>query len=116
MRRALASLAVKLLLKPRKVSCRVETFSGVARALEIGRIDLLKIDVEGAEWDVLCGIGAQTWPHIGQVVAEVHDENGRLKRVEDLLRAQGFKVWGRPEAQAAKWGVHLVWARRDEAS
>ncbi len=112
LRRALVSGVVQTLLRPRPVSCRVETLSRVVYALHIGAIDLLKIDVEGAEWDVLRGIGPNDWPRIRQVVAEVHDEDGRVARVEALLRDQGFTVTSEPEPQSAAWGVWLVWARR----
>ena len=112
MRRVLVAAAVRALMQPRPVSCRVETLSRVVHALNIGAIDLLKIDVEGAEWDVLRGISTSDWRKIRQVVAEVHDEDGRLARVENLLRQQGFNVVSEPEPQSAAWGVHLVWARR----
>ena len=111
-RRALVAAVVRALMQPRPVSCRVETLSRVVHALNIGAIDLLKIDVEGAEWDVTQGISAGDWRRVRQVVAEVHDEDGRLKRVENLLRAQGFNVVSEPEPQSATWGVWLVWARR----
>ena len=38
---------------------------------QVQQIDLLKVDVEGAELDVLQGIGASQWAAIKQVVAEV---------------------------------------------
>ncbi len=111
-RRALVAALVRALMQPRPVCCRVETLSRVVHALNIGAIDLLKIDVEGAEWEVLQGISAGDWPRVRQVVAEVHDEDGRLARVESLLRAQGYEVVSEPEPQSAAWGVWLVWARR----
>ena len=112
LRRALVAGLVRLLLQPKSVSCRVETLSRVIHALGIERVDLLKVDVEGAEWDVLSGISARDWARIGQVVAEVHDEDGRVARVVALLQAHGFSVVSEPEPQSAAWGVHLVWARR----
>jgi len=112
LRRALVKGLVRTLLQPRPVNCRVETLSRVVHALQINRIDLLKIDVEGAEWDVLRGINSGDWPRIHQVVAEVHDEDGRVARVEKLLREHGFTVVSEPEPQSAAWGVWLVWARR----
>ena len=111
-RRALVALLVKLLFQPKLISCRVETLSRVVSALQISRIALLKIDVEGAEADVLSGIAEHDWPRIHQIVAEVHDENGRLKRVETLLRERGFAVHSEPEPQTSAWGVWLLWARR----
>jgi FkbM family methyltransferase len=76
------------------VSVPVERLSSYLRP---GRtIDLLKVDVEGAELDVLQGIDVAHWPMIQQVVLEVQDLSGRLSRVSDLLRAQGFRVQVRP--------------------
>ena len=112
LRRALVAGVVRAFMQPRPVSCRVETLSRAIHALQIEQIDLLKIDVEGAEWDVLQGIHSGDWNRIKQVVAEVHDENGRVAAVEALLRARGFSVKSEPEPQSAAWGVWLVWARR----
>ncbi len=113
LRNALVAGMVRVFMQPRPVSCRVETLSRIVHALQIEKVDLLKIDVEGAEWDVLRGISARDWPCIRQVVAEVHDENGRVNQVENLLRAQGFTVVCEPEPQSAAWGIWLVWARRE---
>ncbi|KAF6264767.1 S-adenosyl-L-methionine-dependent methyltransferase [Scenedesmus sp. NREL 46B-D3] len=38
-----------------------------------GRIDLLKVDVEGEEWAVLQGLDEAGWQRVQQVVVEVHD-------------------------------------------
>ena len=112
LRRALVAGLVRTFMQPRPVPCRIETLSRVRHALGIGEINLLKIDVEGAEWEVVRGIGAGDWPRIRQVVAEVHDEDGRVALVENLLREHGFHVVSEPEPQSAAWGVWLVWARR----
>lgn len=53
-------------------------------------VDLLKVDVEGAELDVLAGIDGAYWPLIRQVSVEVHDLAGRLALICDLLRARGL--------------------------
>uniref|UniRef100_A0A0D3L0V8 Methyltransferase FkbM domain-containing protein n=1 Tax=Emiliania huxleyi (strain CCMP1516) TaxID=280463 RepID=A0A0D3L0V8_EMIH1 len=58
--------------------------------LGVERVDLLKVDCEGDELAVLRGISARHWAAIRQVVAEVHDINGRLDRVVALLRRHGF--------------------------
>lgn len=54
------------------------------------RIDYLKIDVEGAELDVLLGIRDDHWALVDQVVIEVHNTQGRLQVVTDLLRDKGL--------------------------
>ncbi|RSN54760.1 FkbM family methyltransferase [Streptomyces sp. WAC 04229] len=70
----------------------VVTVSELLRRHRVDRVDLLKVDVERAELDVLRGVEREHWPLVGAVVAEVHDEGGRLDAVRDLLGAQGFDV------------------------
>ena len=53
------------------------------------RVDFLKVDVERAELEVLKGVSARDWSRIGKVVCEVHDIDGALEQVQDLLRATG---------------------------
>ena len=54
-------------------------------------IAMLKIDVEGAEWDVLMGIDDATWARVQQCVIETHDIDGRVEKAMRLLKAKGFK-------------------------
>lgn len=76
-------------------------------------VDLLKVDVEGAELDVLRGLAATDWPRIAVVVAEVHDVDGRLADVLELLRANGFDCSTRtPAMMAAELRHHIVVAQR----
>jgi hypothetical protein len=53
------------------------------------RIDLLKVDCEGAELEVLLGVEEADWPRIGSIVAEVHDLDGRLAAVRNLIEGPG---------------------------
>jgi FkbM family methyltransferase len=92
-----------------------ETTVDVARLsafLAEGRtIDLLKIDVEGAEIEVLHGIDAQHWPQVRRVVMEVHDLDGRLEEACDLLRGRGLQPGVRPASLGdADSPTHLVHA------
>ena len=73
-----------------KVECAVRTVSEIIREQQVPRIDLLKVDVERAEWDVLEGIEPADWAIIRQVVLEVHDLDGRLTKVMALLKENGF--------------------------
>jgi len=52
-------------------------------------VHLIKVDVEGAELNVLRGITAEDWVRIQQVVVEVHDSGGRLGAVRALLSGVG---------------------------
>lgn len=72
------------------VNCKLTTVSKVIEDNNIPKIDLLKVDCEGAELSVLRGIKQEHWPVIGKVVAEVHDLEGRLDVVIALLKSHGF--------------------------
>jgi hypothetical protein len=60
-------------------------------SLGLGRVDLLKIDIESGEAGVLRGIPAESWPSVRQVVVEVHSEQSAAE-VCDILRRQGFDL------------------------
>ena len=65
--------------------CRTDGVLG-----ENQQIALLKVDVEGAELQVLLGIDDADWARVEQVVVEVHDRDGKLEAVVELLRFRGF--------------------------
>lgn len=56
-------------------------------------VDLLKVDVVGAELDLLHGIDEAHWPLLRQVILDVQDVDGRLTGVRELLASRGFEVW-----------------------
>ena len=69
------------------------TVSDILHEHGLSKIDLLKIDVERAELDVLMGISHTDWKLISQVVLEVHDVQGRLEQVLQLLKdTAGFSA------------------------
>lgn len=73
-----------------EVPCEITTISAIIHEQAIDRIDLLKIDVEGSELAVLRGIAADDWPKISAIMAEVHDVDGRVQKIREILEAQGF--------------------------
>ncbi len=76
----------------RRVSCPLRTVSEIIDEHGLDRIDLLKIDCEGAELAVLHGIADRHWPLVRQVVAEVHDRDGRLDAVLALFARHGLDL------------------------
>ena len=89
---AFSGLIASYLVSGRKqVKCSLRTLSALIEEEKIQKIDLLKIDCEWAEWDVLQGIKSEDWPKIKSLVIEVHDENGRLNAVKELLHEKGFQ-------------------------
>ena len=50
-----------------EVECPQSTLSDILQQEAVSRIDLLKVDCEGAEYDVMLGISETDWPKIQQV-------------------------------------------------
>jgi FkbM family methyltransferase len=76
-------------------------------------IDLLKIDVEGAELEVLGGVDDAHWTMIRNVVMEFCDLSGPVDEVECLLQSKGFIV----ATEVADFGIkgatwYMVTGRR----
>lgn len=88
------------------------TVSHLLRRHAVPRVDLLKVDVERAELDVLRGIEDCHWPLIHMVVAEVHDEAGRLTAVQDLLHRHGFTLEVRQDPLLAGTSLYELEAVR----
>src|SRR5262249_17035226 len=98
-----------------EVECRLERLSEIIAEQKIERIDLLKLDVEKREWDVLQEIDPGDWPKIREVVVEVHDLDGRLERMQQLLAEQGFVVEVEQEVGLVGTNIYSLYARRREA-
>jgi FkbM family methyltransferase len=72
------------------IRCKVVSLSHIIEEQKVDIINLLKVDCEGAEYDVFLGIKSEHWERIEKVVAEVYDLDGRLKKIQDLLHSKGF--------------------------
>lgn len=79
-------------LKSEAFTCELKTISQVISENNVEFIDLLKVDVQKSEWEVIQGIDNNHWHKIKQVVMEVHDEQGRLEKIVELLKVKGYKV------------------------
>ena len=82
-------------LSPSSASSSAPSQSILSRSIrstlyKVERIDLLKIDCEGAEEEALLGLSEEDWARVDQAVIEVHDIDGRLNRIEVLLRDHGL--------------------------
>jgi FkbM family methyltransferase len=73
-----------------RIQVSTATLSQALSEAHLARVDLLKLDVEGAELDVLAGIDAVWWGRIQQVVIESNGAEAITRSLLDLLQAQGF--------------------------
>lgn len=70
--------------------CEVRTLSEAMKELGVERIDLLKLDVEGAEFDVLEGIAVDDWRRIRKIVLALEHFSTRAADAVALLEARGY--------------------------
>ena len=75
-----------------KVSCRLISLGDFIKKHQIPVIDFLKIDVEGAEFDVIKSIQPEQFLRIQQIAIEVHDICNRVDQMSCYLKEQGYLV------------------------
>jgi amino acid adenylation domain-containing protein/FkbM family methyltransferase len=117
------TVLVEELLEDRFESRQIEvdlmTISGVLKETQAECVDLLKVNVEKSEMDVLAGIEESDWPRIRQIAMEVHDIDGRLNQVVELLSRHGYSVAVEQDWQleeSTKTNFYVYARREDEAS
>lgn len=109
-------IAKMLRRKPVQFDCEMLTLSEVIKNNGVTRIDLLKIDVEGGEVEVLAGIEPHDWAKVQQAVLEVHDVDGRLARISELLKSHGLtQIKVEHEAGFEDTKLFNIYARRATA-
>ena len=101
-------------LESEQFRCSLRTLSEVIATEGIDRIDLLKIDVEKSELEVFEGIEGKDWPKIRQLVIEVHDIEGRLRKMQRFLEEHGYQVNVEQDELLAATSLYTIFARRPE--
>ncbi|MBD0343481.1 MAG: FkbM family methyltransferase [Coleofasciculus sp. Co-bin14] len=91
-------------------TCQLRTLSDLIVENSIESIDLLKIDVQKSEFDVIQGIKEQDWKKIKQIVMEVHDIEGRLEQITNLLKRRGYNVVSEQEDLYEGSVIHNIYA------
>ncbi|MGW5867320.1 amino acid adenylation domain-containing protein [Streptomyces sp. NPDC055239] len=99
-------------LAPTAVDCELTTLSQVIRDHGLGRVDLLKIDAQRAEWDILLGIDDEHWPLIRQIVLEAQGDAAHLGRIRGALVDRGFRVKAEGQDHTGAVGHVLMYATR----
>jgi FkbM family methyltransferase len=72
------------------VEVEVDTLDNICKSQDVQRIDILKVDVEGAELEVLRG-AEESLKVTRNIAMELHYE-GEGEEVKDYLEKRGFKV------------------------
>lgn len=80
----------------RPISVEMITLARLFELVEPSRVDLLKVDIEGAEWEVLAGLTPALADRIDQITVEFHDfmdptERPRTERCIAQLEGLGFR-------------------------
>lgn len=94
-----------------QVEGELRRLSDVLRDRKIEQVDLLKVDVEGAELDVIAGIDDGDWDRIRQLAVEVHRDVA-LEEMERRLSERGFRVTTEQETALAGTSVRMLYAVR----
>jgi amino acid adenylation domain-containing protein/non-ribosomal peptide synthase protein (TIGR01720 family)/FkbM family methyltransferase len=100
-------------LTSEKFTCQLKTLSEVMRDEGVEKINLLKIDVEKGELEVLAGIDDDDWPKIDQIVMEVHDLDGRVSKVTEMLSRRGFEINVQQDATLEQTNLYNLYATRN---
>jgi FkbM family methyltransferase len=73
----------------KQMQVKTVTLQTLIKKYSIPRVDLLKLDCEGCEYDVLTSLDRETWMKISAVFLEYHDGPRNLPQ---LLQDSGFRV------------------------
>lgn len=80
--------------------------------LAVPQVDLVKMDVEGAEYDIVLATPTETWSRVRRVVMEYHPLEGhRLEQIVDHLGAAGLAEVRRVPYNDE--GLGMAWFARD---
>ena len=110
----LAEVQMKTFLEERmsklSITCPMKTISQVIRESNINKIDLLKISAEKSEKDILRGIDKEDWGKIRQLVIEVHNIDGRLEEIKNLVKMYGYQVRVAQEKVLRNTDLYMTYA------
>lgn len=99
-------------LKSQTYQCRLRTVSEVIAEEKLAHVDFMKVDVQKSELDILAGIAVEDWPKIKQIVIEVHNIEGRLGEIQELLRQRGYQVAVEQDDHYQNSNTYNLFARR----
>jgi FkbM family methyltransferase len=94
----------------REVTVPCTTFDAAVAAAG-GRVDLVKFDIEGAEYDTIFNSAAASWAGVRKVVMEYHPVPGRSRADLEAFFA-GVGLFPHRDVPAEKPGLGNLWLER----
>ena len=76
---------------PNSKTVKTTTLETLINNLNWDKIDLLKIDIEGSEWDIINNTPDDVFQSIDKILLEYHWPKGRLQSVISRFQSLGFK-------------------------
>jgi FkbM family methyltransferase len=73
-----------------RIQVQRTTLADALRREDLAQIDLLKVDVEGAEAKVLAGIDDDTWRRVRQVIVEADGSEARTRSLVEAVTSRGL--------------------------
>ncbi|OGH88426.1 MAG: hypothetical protein A3J93_04115 [Candidatus Magasanikbacteria bacterium RIFOXYC2_FULL_42_28] len=91
------------------ISVKTASLSGLRKQEKLGPIDLIKMDIEGGEYEVVASWTPTDFASVKNIILEYHDtvKNGR-KILEKIFRENGFGVQTFPNKFCRRLG--FIWA------
>lgn len=84
-------------IRPSSINVGMDTLDNIAAELGLTRVDFIKIDVEGAELDVLEGAEKILhMPNVKLAIAAYHplpDGSSEFQKIFSYLKSKGMKIW-----------------------
>jgi len=98
-----------------RVQVRCTTLAEILDANQLEQVDLLKMDIEGAEYEVFCGTPPHYFERIKEIRMEYHDldsDERNVTRLKEFLSKHGYRI---THEQSNTPTNGNLWARRENA-
>ena len=94
--------------RPRKTEkVHTITLERIFQRFKLEHVDFMKLDCEGAEYEILLSTSGRTMSRIRKIVGEYHDLSAQRHRgvLKEFLRRNGFRVVFRAAGPDKPWGM-----------
>jgi FkbM family methyltransferase len=116
MRNYLIKKNFKKQTQEKKVICTLTSLGQFIEKNKIEHVDFIKIDVEGAEFDVVKSIKPEQFSMIKQLCIEVHDINNRVEQLDAYLQEHGYitQIHRNSIYEDLGFNQHMIYAKRPD--